>query len=183
MVAVGRESYHLRAMLLTGMPFDSNEFRRALSCFATGVAVVTTIDDAGNPVGITVNSFNSVSLDPPLVLWSIDLQSSSYEAFMAANHFAVNVLSYEQRPLAEQFAQVGGDKFADLTCRSGLGGVPILPDFAACFECETASRFDGGDHKIIVGRVLACEDHESDPLIFYRGRYGTGQGPGWKSFA
>jgi len=156
---------------------DLQEFRRALSCFATGVAVVTTLDKDGEKVGMTISSFNSVSLDPPLVLWSIANDANSYSVFTNAKHFAVNVLAMHQEELSGQFAQRGGDKFRGLECRSGIEGVPILPDYAACFECSTENIFDGGDHKIIVGRVLKLEDRESDPLIFYRGRYLRKGGP------
>jgi len=156
---------------------DLQEFRRALSCFATGVAVVTTLDKDGENVGMTISSFNSVSLDPPLVLWSIANDANSYSVFTNAKHFAVNVLAMHQEELSGQFAQRGGDKFRGLECRSGIEGVPILPDYAACFECSTENIFDGGDHKIIVGRVLKLEDRESDPLIFYRGRYLRKGGP------
>lgn len=150
---------------------DGNEFRRALGCFATGVAVVTTIDGKGQKVGITVSSFNSVSMDPPLVLWSIAHDAMSYDAFMNAEYFAVNVLTIGQQDLSVRFANMGIDKFKDLDCREGLHGSPILPKFAACFECRTEHRYDGGDHKIIVGRVLRLEDTDEDPLIFYRGHF------------
>lgn len=148
-----------------------NELRRALGCFATGVAVVTTLDQTGEKTGITVNSFNSVSLDPPLVLWSIAEESQSYETFIEAEHFAVNVLSMHQRDVCKSFAARGTDKFGGLPCSAGVAGVPILPDFSAVFECRTENIFDGGDHKIVLGRVLRFEDRESDPLIFYRGHY------------
>ena len=150
---------------------DLDEFRRALSCFATGVAVATTVDDAGVPAGLTISSFNSVSLDPPLVLWSIANDSYSYAAFMNAEYFAVNVLTMAQRDLSARFAKRGLDKFDGMNCREGLHGVPILPEYAACFECRTEYRYEGGDHKIIVGRVLRLEDREADPLILYRGRF------------
>ncbi len=151
--------------------FDPQEFRRALSCFATGVAVVTTADTAGAGVGITINSFSSVSLEPPLVLWSIAESSYSYDVFTRAELFAVNVLSMDQESLADRFAQRTDNKFDGLACREGLNDVPLLPEFAACFECRTEHIYAGGDHKIIVGRVLRFEDHEADPLIFYRGDY------------
>ena len=153
------------------------KFKRALSCFATGVAVVTTLDADGEKAGITISSFNSVSLDPPLVLWSIANDANSYSAFLGAKYFAVNVLAMHQDHLSSQFAQRGGDKFQGLDCRSGIEGVPILPEYAACFECSTENIFDGGDHKIVVGRVLKLEDRESDPLIFYRGRFLKKGGP------
>lgn len=150
---------------------DLGEFRRALSCFATGVAVVTTIDEDGEPVGMTVSSFNSVSLDPPLVLWSIANDAQSYDSFMSADYFAVNILTMEQQHLSSRFAAKGTNKFDGLDCREGLHGAPILPEYAACFECSTEHRYEGGDHKIIVGRVLHLEDRDTDPLIIYRGRF------------
>lgn len=156
---------------------DLQEFKRALSCFATGVAVVTTLDADGEKAGMTISSFNSVSLDPPLVLWSIANDANSYSVFTDARYFAVNVLAMHQDELSSQFAQKGGDKFKGLKCRSGIEGVPLLPEYAACFECSTENIFDGGDHKIIVGRVLKLEDRESDPLIFYRGRFLKKGGP------
>ncbi|MDJ0710893.1 MAG: flavin reductase family protein [Woeseiaceae bacterium] len=150
---------------------DLREFRRALSCFATGVAVVTTVDRNGDRVGMTINSFNSVSLDPPLVLWSIAHDAYSYDAFINAEYFAVNVLTMHQQDLSAQFATKGINKFEGLSCREGLQGLPILPEYAACFECRTQYRYEGGDHKIIVGRVLRFDDRESDPLIYYRGHF------------
>lgn len=150
---------------------DLSRFKRALSCFATGVAVVTTVDSTGVKVGMTINSFNSVSLDPPLVLWSVAEDSFSYDVFTRAEHFAVNVLSIHQKDLADRFAKSNGNKFDGLEHGQGLHGVPLLPDFAACFECRTEHVYEGGDHKIIVGRVLRVEDHETDPLIYYRGHY------------
>ena len=157
--------------------FDPAEFRRALSCFATGVAVVTTLDESRRRIGMTISSFNSVSMDPPLILWSIAENAYSYATFMNAEYFAVNVLTMEQQGLSARFAQSGADKFAGLDCRVGLHGVPILPEYAACFECRTEHRHEGGDHRIIVGRVLRLEDRESDPLIFYRGRFLRKGGP------
>ncbi len=156
---------------------ELQNFKRALSCFATGVAVVTALDTDGRKVGMTISSFNSVSLDPPLVLWSIANDAKSYSVFTEAQHFAVNVLAMHQDELSSQFAQKGEDKFQGLECRSGINGVPLLPEYAACFECSTESIFEGGDHKIIVGRVLKLDDRETDPLIFYRGRFLRTGGP------
>lgn len=150
---------------------DLSRFRRALGCFATGVAVVTTVDGKGTKVGMTISSFNSVSLDPPLVLWSVADDSFSYDVFTNADHFAVNVLAMHQKDLADRFALSRENKFDGLDYKEGLHGIPILPDFAACFECSTEHIYPGGDHKIIVGRVLRVEDRETDPLIFYRGHY------------
>ena len=159
-----------------GPDFNSEKFRKTLGCFATGIAVVTSIDEDGGPIGMTVNSFNSVSLEPPLVLWSIAKNSTRFESFMSAKYFAVNILGEHQEEMSERFAQRGIDRFAGLECQAGVGGVPRLPDYAACFECETEFRHQGGDHTIIVGRVLAFDDHESDPLIFYRGHYNVRRG-------
>jgi flavin reductase (DIM6/NTAB) family NADH-FMN oxidoreductase RutF len=153
------------------MDTDSAAFRRALGCFPTGIAVVTTIDAEGAPAGITVSSFNSVSLEPPLILWSIGLAAANFDIFAHAEHFAVNVLSMAEFALVARFAASGDGKFRGLVCRQGIGGVPVLPDFAACFECRTEHRYDGGDHLIIVGRVLAFEDHDKEPLVFHRGQY------------
>lgn len=151
--------------------FDLQEYKRALSCFATGVAVATALDADGRRVGMTVSSFNSVSLDPPLVLWSIANTSRSHDVFARAEYFGVNVLAMHQKNISDQFSSKTDDKFAGLECREGIGGVPMLPEYAACFECETEHVYEGGDHKIIVGRVLKFEDREFDPLLFYRGRY------------
>lgn len=151
-----------------GTEIDTDEFRRVLGHFATGVAVVTTLDALGNKVGITVSSFNSVSLDPPLVLWSVGKDSQSYVVFTETKHFAVHVLAAHQRELVSRFAQNGEDKFDKLDCREGINGIPILPDFAACFECSTEHIYPGGDHRIIVGRVLRFAERNADPLIIHR---------------
>ena len=156
---------------------DFEAYRRALSCFATGVAVVTTKSDDDRPVGMTISSFNSVSLDPPLVLWSIAKNALGYDVFSKAEHFAINVLAMHQKDISARFAKSGEDKFAGLDCTEGIGGAAILPEYAACFECSAEHCYDGGDHSIIVGRVLRFEDRESDPLIFYRGRFLRKGGP------
>ncbi len=150
---------------------DLTEYRRAMGCFATGVAVVTAVDKNGEKVGMTINSFNSVSLQPPLVLWSIANDSQSFATFVEAEHFAVNVLAVHQQNICEQFAARGADKFNGLECSEGIAGVPILPTYSAVFECRAEHRYDVGDHAILVGRVLRFEDRETDPLIFYRGHY------------
>jgi len=142
-----------------------------MGCFATGVAVVTAVDKNGEKVGMTINSFNSVSLEPPLVLWSIANDSQSFETFVDAEHFAVNVLAVHQQNICEQFAARGADKFNGLECSEGITGVPILPIYSAVFECRAEHRYDVGDHAILVGRVLRFVDRETDPLIFYRGHY------------
>ncbi len=156
---------------------DALEFRKALSAFATGVAVLTTRDEHGEPFGMTISSFNSVSLDPPLVLWSIAKNTFSHDAFVTARYYAVNVLAMHQKDMSARFAKPSEDKFAGLDCKSGIGEVPKLPEYAACFECETEFVYEGGDHTIIVGRVLSFDSRETDPLIFYRGRFLRKGGP------
>ena len=120
---------------------------------------------------MTISSFNSVSLDPPLVLWSVADDSLSYDVFIEADYFAVHVLAMSQKDLSDRFAQSGENKFDTFDCREGIHGVPILPEFAACFECSTEHIYPGGDHKIIVGRVHRFEDRETDPLIVHRSRF------------
>jgi flavin reductase (DIM6/NTAB) family NADH-FMN oxidoreductase RutF len=160
-----------KGRLLSSNELDKNGYRRALGCFATGVAIATTVDKCGKKSGMTISSFNSVSLDPPLVLWSIDRESNNFEAFIEAEHFAVHVLTADQKSICERFAGRGTDKFEGLDCTEGVARSPILPDYSAVFECETEHRYDGGDHVILVGRVLKFDDRETDPLIFYRGHY------------
>ena len=120
----------------TAAGFDSRAFRRALGNFATGVTVVTAAAPGGRTVGVTANSFNSVSLEPPLILWSLDKRSSSLAVFEAASHFAVNILAADQIELSNNFAKPREDRFAGIEHRAGEGGAPLLADCAACFQCE-----------------------------------------------
>ena len=155
-----------------GLPdFSETELRAALGRFATGVTVVTTMT-ADGPLGITANSFASVSLAPPLVLWSPARHSRRFPAFEAASHFAVHVLSAGQQPLAEAFARPG-DGWPGLAYAAGLGDVPLLDGCAARFECRHDSAHDGGDHLIVVGEVLRIAEADLPPLLFHRGRYGS----------
>jgi len=149
--------------------FSQRDLRDALGRFATGVTVVTTMTPHG-PLGMTVNSFASVSLEPPLVLWSPARRSSRFADFEAATHFAVHVLSAAQRDLAMRFAR-RGDDFSGLDWSPGIGGVPLFPDCSARLECCHTARFDGGDHLIVVGEVLRLTEQELPPLIYHRGRY------------
>jgi flavin reductase (DIM6/NTAB) family NADH-FMN oxidoreductase RutF len=149
--------------------FTGRELRDALGRFATGVTVITAVGPHG-PLGITANSFASLSLDPPLVLWSPARKSSRFPAFEAASHFAVHVLAYDQQAMAMHFA-LSGDMPAEYGAVPGLGGAPILEGCAARFECRHAARFDGGDHLICVGEVLRLTASEAEPLVYHRGVY------------
>lgn len=150
---------------------DGKRFRQALGTFTTGITIVTTVDEAGVDVGMTANSFNSVSLDPPMVLWSIGRHSSNFEVFVKAEHFAVHVLSAEQEALATRFATRGIERFAGLQLQRGAGNTPLLEGCAARFQCRTAFRHDSGDHVILVGEVLALDQFVCEPLVFKGGRY------------
>jgi 3-hydroxy-9,10-secoandrosta-1,3,5(10)-triene-9,17-dione monooxygenase reductase component len=150
---------------------SSQQFRRALGAFATGVTIVTTRDGAGADIGLTANSFNSVSLNPPMVLWSLSRHSLSLPAFLAAEHFAVHVLAATQDDLAQRFATRGADKFASLAVERGPGDIPLLEGCAARFQCRTAYRYEGGDHVIFVGAVVAFDQSERAPLVFHAGEY------------
>ncbi|MEK9899890.1 MAG: flavin reductase family protein [Rhodospirillaceae bacterium] len=151
-------------------PFDSREFRNALGNFATGVTIVTAKGDKGELVGITASSFNSVSLEPPLILWSLDRNSTSLQTIEAASHFCVHILSDAQSDECIAFAKSGADKFAELDCGEGLGGAPLIDGCLARFECRNVVHHDGGDHVIIVGEVERFETREGNPLVFFRGK-------------
>lgn len=151
---------------------EPRALRTAFGRFATGVTVVTARGPGGKPEGMTANSFASVSLDPPLLLWCIREQAASRPAFDAAAHFAVHVLRAAQRPLAERFARPAPDKFADLDWEPGLGGAPLLPGALARFQCAVAARHPGGDHTILIGRVLAAEEAgPGEPLLYVHGGF------------
>jgi 3-hydroxy-9,10-secoandrosta-1,3,5(10)-triene-9,17-dione monooxygenase reductase component len=150
---------------------DSKQFRRALGAFATGVTIVTTRDKSGQDIGLTASSFNSVSLNPPMVLWSLSRQSLSLPAFLGAEHFAVHVLAATQDDLAQRFATRGADKFAELSVGRGPDGIPLLEGCAARFQCRTAYRYEGGDHVIFVGAVLAFDQFDRAPLVFHAGEF------------
>ncbi len=163
---------------------DARELRGALGQFATGVTVITTVDVDNSPVGVTASSFNSVSLDPPLVLWSLAKSARSMKAFEESGYFCVHVLGASQEELSARFATPGSDKFAGQKWTPGHGEVPLLPDFAARFQCKTTHMYEGGDHLIIVGEVLDYEKSDEPPLVFHGGRYalakskGQGEKPG-----
>lgn len=156
------------------MSFDNRHFRDALGQFPTGVAIITTQAAEGVRLGMTVSSFNSLSLDPPLVLFSIYRNALSFAAWQQSTHFAVNVLSTMQEELSNRFARAKGDKWAGIHTTVGQSGVPILPDVVVTFECEAFGRHDGGDHEIFVGRVIALHENAAchgHSLVFYGGQY------------
>src|SRR3954447_3246978 len=153
-------------------PINARDFRNALGSYATGVTIITAADADGKPVGLTCNSFTSVSLNPPLVLWSLVIYSQSMSAFQNATHFAVNVLGASQQDLAAKFAVSSADKFAGVKWTAGLGNAPVLGGSVASFQCRTADRYYGGDHVIFLGAVEAYAYNREAPLLFARGGYG-----------
>ena len=154
--------------------FTAADFRAALGMFATGVTVVTGRNASGGCFGLTANSFNSVSLAPPLVLWSLSRTAGTMPHFERGSHYAINILAADQHALAERFAAKAIDRFADLAYREGAGGAPILEGAAAVFECFNRSRYEEGDHVIFVGEVERCSSRAgAQPLIFHGGRYFT----------
>ena len=154
------------------MPFDSREFRDALGCFATGVCVVTGCQAECEPFGITINSFASVSLDPPLILWSLQNDSEMFATFEACNRWAVNILREGQEALSGQYAQRGDHVLDDAHYESGAADMPVMPSTLVSFECELESRYPGGDHVILLGRVLEMTRREpGPPLLFSAGKY------------
>jgi flavin reductase (DIM6/NTAB) family NADH-FMN oxidoreductase RutF len=154
------------------MSLDSRAFRDALGQFATGVAVVAVRTKAGEAVGLTVNSFASVSLNPPLILWSLDRASDRFQTFMQAAHFAVNILAEDAGPLSQRLARKGERSLEGEPVTSGEHGVPVLTRALSHFDCAVEARHDGGDHVIFVGRVLRFgHDPKRKPLLYYRGRY------------
>ncbi len=151
--------------------FDPRDFRRALGNFATGVTVITACTPEGVQTGVTANSFNSVSLEPPLVLWSIMKSSGSVDVFDDASQFAVNILAADQIPVSNHFARPSDDKFAGIDYEKGAGNAPLLQDCSARFQCENYQKVDGGDHWILIGKVVAYDDFGRSPLLYHGGAY------------
>lgn len=151
--------------------FSAPEFRTALGSFATGVTIVTTASQPDQPIGVTASSFNSVSLDPPLVLWSLAKSSKSLAAFCGSGHFAIHVLSSHQEALSNRFARSGEEKFQDVSWGPGALGSPVLQEYSARFECRTVHQYEGGDHIIFVGEVVEFDHRDHAPLLFHGGRY------------
>ncbi|QXZ10372.1 flavin reductase [Comamonas sp. Y33R10-2] len=158
-------------MQSTTATFDPKDFRRALGMFGTGVTIVTTRAENGEPVGITANSFNSVSLEPPMVLWSLAKNARSLPVFQGAQTWNVHILSNEQEALSNRFARAGEDKFSGLPLDSEEGQVPLLQECSARFQCKTAFQYDGGDHIIFVGEVTGYDSNPHPPLLYVTGGY------------
>ena len=156
------------------MSLDPTEFRKCLGSFATGVTIITAVGPHGELVGNTANSFNSVSLDPPLILWSLGRHAHSLKAYLSTDHFAVNVLREGQEGLSQRFATALGNKWDGVAYDTWESGCPILPDSLAVLECRIAHTYVGGDHVIFVGEVISAEhDPTGRPLLFYGGNYSS----------
>jgi flavin reductase (DIM6/NTAB) family NADH-FMN oxidoreductase RutF len=154
--------------------FDSRAFRTALGCFPTGVAVVTTISSAAQHMGITVNSFTSVSLDPPLVLWCLDKKSDRYDAFTRAATYTINVLGTDHQEVSSRLARQGEHSLEGIPLEPTELGPPALVDALAVFECVSLQVHDGGDHAILIGQVMRFHCHPAaSPLVFFKGKYGA----------
>ncbi|MDA9426821.1 MULTISPECIES: flavin reductase family protein [Bradyrhizobium] len=151
---------------------DPRDFRNALGTYATGVTIITAAAPDGKPYGLTCNSFASVSLNPPLVLWSLVVYSSSLTIFQNASHFTVNVLGASQQALANKFARSSDDKFTGVDWTPGLGNAPVLGESVANFQCRSVNRYYGGDHVIFLGAVEAYAYNAKEPLLFAQGAFG-----------
>jgi flavin reductase (DIM6/NTAB) family NADH-FMN oxidoreductase RutF len=156
---------------IDSQPIDPRELRNALGMFATGVTVVTTLNGEGSPIGLTCNSFSSVSLTPPLVLWSLSLYSPSLPAFLKAPYFAINILAAEQEALSRRFSTPVKDRFAELEWAPGEGGIPLIKGSAAQLQCRNETRHYSGDHVVLIGQVVKFTYRDAEPLVFVRGRY------------
>jgi 3-hydroxy-9,10-secoandrosta-1,3,5(10)-triene-9,17-dione monooxygenase reductase component len=154
-----------------------SDFRTVLGHFATGVTIITAVDD-GEPAGVAANSFTSVSMDPPLVLFCVGRSSTTWPRIEQARRFAVNILGEHQEDLSRLFATKGADRFGQTDWHVGVGGSPVLHDVLAYLDCEFWAEYDGGDHIIVVGRVLDLGvTHHAGPLVFFRGEYMRLTGP------
>ncbi|MFB0934546.1 MAG: flavin reductase family protein [Propionivibrio sp.] len=158
--------------VLTAKGLCCKDFREALGRFPTGVTIVTALSPDGTPIGVTISSFNSVSLDPPLILWSLSTNSPKLEAFRQASHYAINVLASNQRELSNRFASRAEDRFADVDVLEGLECVPLIKDCCAWFECTHEAQYPGGDHLIFIGHVQRfAQGQDCSPLVFFDGAY------------
>ncbi|TDI58345.1 MAG: flavin reductase [Alphaproteobacteria bacterium] len=152
-------------------PDNIRDFRNALGGFPTGVTIITAQGGNGALAGMTASSFNTVSMDPPLILWSITRGATYFPVFDEASHFSVNVLAEDQQELSNGFAKEGKKPFDGISFGTGLGGAPLFDGCVAQFQCETWAKYDGGDHVIIVGKVIEFESSDKTPLVFAGGGY------------
>ena len=152
---------------------DIRLFRDTLGQFCTGVVAITSIDNNGFKIGITVNSFSSLSLSPPLILWSLSEKSESFQNFLYGDRFIVNILAREQETIASKFSISGKNKFNGIETKPSESKVPIISGCMAYLECEVYNRVTGGDHDIIVGEVKKFSSRKKSPLIFFNGKYGS----------
>lgn len=146
------------------------DLRQTLGCFPTGVTIVTCLNRHNDPIGLTVSSFNSVSMDPPLILWSLQSSSMHLDDFCAASHFAVNVLAADQADLCQRFSRDVEDRFAAIDWTLSAHKLPIIANVAATLECRTEARYPGGDHEIFIGHVLSHNHSDRTPMLFGKGR-------------
>jgi flavin reductase (DIM6/NTAB) family NADH-FMN oxidoreductase RutF len=153
------------------MPFDPTELRKVMGYFATGVTIITTRDQTGNPYGLTANAVTSLSLTPPLLLICVDRKAETFPHFFDSKIFVLNILSQDQEALSRRFATTGGDKFTGVPCHPGRLGTLILEDTLGHIECRIIETLEGGDHVIHIGEVQHAESREGRPLIFFRGKY------------
>jgi flavin reductase (DIM6/NTAB) family NADH-FMN oxidoreductase RutF len=153
------------------MPIDKNQLRQVMGHFATGVTIITTFNKDGQMHGLTANAFTSVSLEPPLLLISVDKKAESYPAFEESKVFTINILADEQEALSRKFAVSGGNKFEGVAYRRGANGAAILDGTLAYIECTLYAAYEGGDHSLYLGEIQEAEVREGKPLVFYRGGY------------
>lgn len=153
------------------MSLDPDAFRAVMGRFASGVTIVTAVDDEGTDHGMTVSAFASLSLEPPLVVICIDHVASMHDLLLTAPYFAVNVLTAGQEPLARRFAETGAQRFTGIGFTRGERGLPMLNDVLAHVECRRVAHHDGGDHTIIVGETETAVVREGRPLLYYRGGF------------
>jgi flavin reductase (DIM6/NTAB) family NADH-FMN oxidoreductase RutF len=153
------------------MAIEAQELRRVMGHFATGVSVITTQDKDGAPQGLTANAFMSLSLDPPLIIISVDKKATCYGCFEPANYFTVNFLSEDQEDISRRFATKGADKFADLKWHAGGNGAAVIAGNLGYVECSITACHEGGDHTIVVGEILNVAANGERPLLFFKGKY------------
>lgn len=163
---------HIEEMALQPVNVENpREIRNLLGQFATGVTVITTRSKQGRKVGMTANSFSSLSLDPPLILWSLSKTAPSLSDFVEAEHFAIHMLAQEHHFLSGHFAKASVDKFAGIAHRDSDVGVPILEDVLATLVCRNVTQYEGGDHLIFIGQIEQYQQRQGEPLVFHAGKY------------